>query len=157
VEKSSPVSGEEFQIEGDLTLKQNIPLNPAVHNQEYFNNNYKTPLNFESLTSFDDLDLNSVMSSMFFRDVTTKFEPSSPGVWKSGEGGKTFTFKVRVNIPTQAILHKPGALYILKYAWIQYISFFIITAAVMAIFRGCIFKKGIVSSQRTLSIARKEL
>lgn len=138
-------------------LKQNIPLSSTTHNQEYFDNNYKTPLSFESYKSFDDLDINSVMSSMFFRDVTTKFEPSNSGVWKFGESGNSFTLKVRINIPTQAILHKPGPLYVLKNAWIQYICFFIITAVIMKKIQGWIFKKGIVSSQRSLSIAKKEL
>lgn len=46
-------------------------------------------------------------------------------VWLSGGGGSRFTAKVSIGVPPALVHYQPRVAETLKFAWVQYFSFFI--------------------------------
>ncbi len=85
------------------------------------------------------------MGTLWIADTLT-IRHRVPPLWKSSSSASSFTLQVDLKLPTQDIPYIPGAAEVLKFAWVQYISLFILLAYFMSFVRAFVFRYQVVET-----------
>ena len=105
-------------VTGDLNFFQKINLPHKGDNTDFANE-----LIIDQSSSFD---LNAYVQSYNARNLTTELMHSFRR-WQMGAAAdNTFVLELRVRYPEQTLRYEPGFLEEIKFAWIQYLSIFVI-------------------------------
>nr|CAI5862383.1 unnamed protein product [Callosobruchus analis] len=153
-----------------LTLKEDCPLtvHSAILHQHYFHT-YSTHLKLTAdlqlyqrhllrcndlrdkrlygpvITSsgqMNDYVFETMIEKYFERNVTTHL--TNIYTTMKVENKDQFNLKLSVQFPEVSIYYKPGFWHILKYAWLQYFSIYVVTSWVITKLTTYIFKKRLV-------------
>ena len=89
-----------------------------------------------------------ILGTAAARNLSTTFEStyaySIPSIGKTSIDAPVFNATVVMRIPTQPVRYTPGASEVLKFAWIQYMSFFVVIAFVLFRLNAFIFRHQLV-------------
>ena len=146
VSTNNPIPMGSFYADGDITVKQTWPLD--------YKGGYHIPYERDQLISVDkstsasDLSFVNILGASASRNLSTIFSPtyeySLPRAGDTGIDVATFNSTLVLRIPKQAIRYTPGASEVLKFAWVQYISFFIVVAFVLFRLNAFIFRHQLI-------------
>uniref|UniRef100_A0A0P4W292 Transmembrane protein 231 n=1 Tax=Scylla olivacea TaxID=85551 RepID=A0A0P4W292_SCYOL len=118
---------------GDLTLNQRHPLpSTGIYNI------YDIPAFPTSISSAADWRLDSILANYWERNITTRVS-NSYSVEQTGAGGDTFTLRLHLHYPPQQIWIIPSLAFLLKSAWIQYLSVLVLVAYLTSCIKHWVF------------------
>ena len=120
VQQQADFGASKLTVSGDLILvqKTNLPYKGT-------NNEFNATL-IDETTSVSGFDLNGLMESYTARNLSTVFVYNYNG-WQEGESAENdFKLKISINYPKQQLRYEPGFLEEIKFAWMQYLSIFVI-------------------------------
>lgn len=146
VSTSNPNPMGSLYVDGDITVRQTWPLD--------YKGGYHIPYDGDGLISIDksmsadDLSVTSILGASAARNLSTIFsstyEYSIPRAADTGIDLATFNATLVLRIPKQPIRYTPGASEVLKFAWVQYLSFFIVIAFVLFRLNAFIFRHQLI-------------
>lgn len=129
-EAGTPMS--KVGIDGDLILRQTYPFSVYGGYKNLYSND---PL-FDITTSStaNDVAFDTIMHRYTARNVTLTFKTNYQYVERrddlvtslSENNGRFFNTTLTVRVPTQTIQYTPPVSSVLKFAWVQYVSFFLV-------------------------------
>ncbi|XP_054722254.1 transmembrane protein 231-like [Uloborus diversus] len=123
IHHTSSLPGSSFHVISDLHLNQKEPL---VHSEE--DERYNVPIIDDSKRDLATLQLEHILLNYAKRNVSTTLQ-NLHAVWKTGRSSnQNFKIKLVIIYPEQTILYKPSFWQQLKWALVQYISFFVIVS-----------------------------
>uniref|UniRef100_A0A0M3J5J4 Transmembrane protein 231 n=1 Tax=Anisakis simplex TaxID=6269 RepID=A0A0M3J5J4_ANISI len=135
-------AGRSLTVSGDLQMDQAVPL--ASFGWDFAHNG---ALINESKVQVSEYDPNEIILRNSFRNYTTvlnrKVERWSA---KSTEDANTFVFSYQVRIPEQLFTYRTGLFELLKFAWIQYLSIFVVVRFALRNLLKFIFENRILST-----------
>ena len=146
VTASDPTSMGSLYVDGDIKVRQTWPLD--------YKGGYHLLYETDRLISEDrimsaaDLSVMRILGASASRNLSTVFsstyEYSLPPAGNTGIDLSTFNATLVLRVPKQAIRYTPGASEVLKFAWLQYISFFIVVAFVLFRLNAFIFRHQLI-------------
>ncbi|XP_045603970.1 transmembrane protein 231 [Procambarus clarkii] len=139
LQHSSAVPISAIYTRTDLQLHQRRPLPySGMHTL------YNTSVLPSSSTSAKDWKLQNILSNYWERNLTTHFGNSYTSV-QTGESD-SFTIDLSINYPEQKFSYIPGIWFIMKWAWVQYLSVMVVLAYGVSLVKKWIFQNQIVST-----------
>ncbi|XP_063851653.1 transmembrane protein 231-like isoform X2 [Scylla paramamosain] len=118
---------------GDLSLNQRHPLpSTGIYNI------YDIPAFPTSISSAADWRLDSILANYWERNITTRVS-NSYSVEQTGAGGDMFTLRLHLHYPAQQIWIIPSLAFLLKSAWIQYLSVLVLVAYLTSCIKHWVF------------------
>lgn len=134
-------------VDGDINIRQTWPLDVK--------GGYHIPYSSEPLIetsgtmSASHLHMAYILGKMAARNLSTVFAPtyiySVPSMsGRSVVDASVFNASIVLRIPRQPIRYTPGASEVLKFAWIQYMCFFVVIAFVMFRLNAFVFRHQLV-------------
>lgn len=117
-------------------------------------------IDFSSITSLGQLDLNNIFNEALNSEMSASFVPTNV-YWKPKlsllaitPNDKLFELKATIKVPAQIIWFEPGVLQVLKLAWVQYLAVLVVIAFIFQ----KIFRYFIISGLlQTRQISSKKL
>ncbi|XP_053633936.1 transmembrane protein 231 [Cherax quadricarinatus] len=123
----------------DLQLHQRHPLPySGIHTL------YNASVLPSSSASAKDWKLHNILSNYWERNLTTRFG----NIYTSVQTGESDTFIINLNInyPEQKIHYIPGFWFIIKWAWVQYLSILVVLVYAVSLIKDWVFQNQIVST-----------
>ncbi|XP_074865185.1 transmembrane protein 231 [Carettochelys insculpta] len=121
IQSSSPISGSQLYVNGDLKLHQRQSLAHSGIDTRYNVSVINSTSPFAS-----DYDLTNIIAAYQARNVTTILSGPNP-VWLVGRAADApFVIKATIRYPVEVILYEPGFWEMIKFAWVQYVSILLI-------------------------------
>lgn len=146
VTTSNPVSMGSLYIDGDISLRQTWPLDYKGGYHLPYENDELIPIDLD--ISATDLSMVNILGASAARNLSTTFSPSYiysvPAIGKTDIDAPVFNATLVIRAPKQPVRYTPGASEVLKFAWIQYMSFFIVIAFVLFRLNAFIFRHQLV-------------
>jgi Carbohydrate (N-acetylglucosamine 6-O) sulfotransferase 5. len=142
VDISTPCGASFVYIDGELNIKQVLPLKPTSVIRADYNSSVL------SLTSAADNFLPLLLLRYNNRNETTIYNYQSLVLPVGSNEYSTISMKVRVP-PNQEYEYSPGFLEVMKFAWVQYISLLIPVGYLIYRFAGFIYRNQILESHVT--------
>jgi transmembrane protein 231 len=141
-----------LQVEGDMKIRQTWPLSSY--------GGYKTPYQndplFPSFTfgsSASEFYIENIMRKNNARNLSFVFQPTLQYVSQRAGQGQTFTnSSIIIRIPQQPIVYTPPLSAVLKFAWIQYMSFFIVVAFLLYQINSFVFENKLLPTYAAYDI-----
>lgn len=158
---SSGMPATRLDVDGDLVLAQRQALPASVGG--IFSPYLLTPLpRPEDAVSADELEPRALLAAARGRNFTLRFDvlapmwtldaaapgAASPAPLQSvlGTAARAFTLQMRARVPEGAVRVRPLVSEELRWGWIQYLSFLVLSAAVAWGFRWALFALGVVDA-----------
>ncbi|KAJ1524304.1 hypothetical protein ONE63_010815 [Megalurothrips usitatus] len=103
---------------------------------------------FSSTNLIQEVSLRDLLFSYSQHNYSTSLV-NQYHVWATGRDVEDpFAISVRINIPESSIVYRPGFWQVMKWAWMQYLSIFVIFFHVFHIFQEYIFSNQLVPTYR---------
>jgi len=135
--------GASLHIVGDAGMVQRSPLK---HNGR--DSRYKDSPLPDSLELPEELRLSSLLSSYSARNLSLRLE-NEYKVWSPGRGSPQFIFSANVRYPVHTLQYTPGLWQVLKWGWVQYVSFLLISLYAAARAKDFVFGHQVLPTQAT--------
>ncbi|XP_078524568.1 transmembrane protein 231 [Lissotriton helveticus] len=121
IQYSSPISGSQLYVNGNLRLQQRQSLNHRGLDTRYNVSVINGTSPFASA-----YDLTNIIAAYQERNVTTVLSDSTL-IWLGGRSANApFVINVIIRYPVETISYQPGFWEMIKFAWIQYVSVLLI-------------------------------
>ncbi|XP_071513488.1 transmembrane protein 231 [Panulirus ornatus] len=139
LQHSSGIPLSAVYFSADLTLHQRFPLPySGIHSL------YNTSVLPSVYSSAKDWKLHHILSNYWKRNLTTRFTNTYTSL-QTGESD-SFIVSLQVHYPEQSILYIPGFWFVIKWAWIQYLSVLVIVLYIISLLKEWVFQNQIVST-----------
>lgn len=132
-------------LDGDLVLRQTWPLEGK--------GGYKVPysttqlIDLTSGSSASDISISNIMRQNTARNLSMVYQHNyQQATGWAGSASTLFNASLTVRIPQQQVRYTPPASAVLAFAWIQYMSFFIVVAFVLYRVNSFIFRNQLLST-----------
>jgi len=129
---------------GDLRVVQRAPLAPSGRDTRY------TASPLPAAGRPEELGLAAILTSYSARNLTTRLQDQY-SVWSPGRGSPEFTVSATVRYPVQTLAYTPGLWQVLKWGWVQYLSFLLVFLYLAARVRDFVFGEQVVATLATLA------
>merc|ERR1711865_746327 len=137
VELSAPYSATGVWVQGQVKLRQRLPIRPSKPGA--WGGLLPSPLEVDWSSSWaaehHPVSLRALLERYATRNTTIHLEQTLPPVWDYAPR-ETFRAEVVMDVPPELVHYVPGALEVLKFAWMQVASFILpvwgVVYAVMA-------------------------
>jgi transmembrane protein 231 len=119
-------------VGGDFVLKQGIPLLSKGGSYSPYSNDELLPTTVTKATRSNSLMLAPLLARYAARNLSMVLAPTvsvahpSQTLARIGISPQAFNFTSIISIPSQPVRYNPPASELLKDAWIQYVSFFLV-------------------------------
>lgn len=123
--------GSGLDVVGDARLVQRAPLGPHGRDTRYLPSPLPPDLS-------QDLTLASMLSAYSARNLSLRLD-NHYSLWAPGRGSPEFTVRAEVRYPVQRLTYRPGLWQVLKWGWVQYLSFLIVSLYLAARARDFVF------------------
>jgi len=141
VSAASVVPGSEIDIVGDLQFVQYSGLS-----YKGTDNRYRKPVVEASTLNATAFSLDAILRSYTARNITTRIA-NQYVVWKPNRpAGQPFKVNVRVNYRPALVMYTPGFFYVMKWAWVQYVSLLIVFIFVFERVKQFVFSNQLVQT-----------
>lgn len=138
----SMTSGSLFFASGDLTLHQKELLHVS-HSTGNFSHDLNSMASdpFSAVSSLIDL-----MEQRVKRRTTVGMSPDSYTKWTTGRDASNdmFSVKVNLNYGRQTIAYRPGFWFVVKWAWVQYLTVFVVIYFLVQKVRAIVFEESLI-------------
>lgn len=161
-ESSTPMN--KIIIDGDLKLKQSYAF-PMYGG--YKNLYKKDPLyDITSSTSAKEVANENILRRYSARNVSLVFQSNYQYIERRDafidssanlERERYFNVSLTVRVPTQPVVYTPTLSSTLKFAWIQYMSFFIVIAFLLNILNSFIFRHKLLPNYSTADVIYEKM
>eukprot|EP01040_Poterioochromonas_malhamensis_P000191 gene191-197_t len=154
----SSTAANKISIDGDLILRQTYPFSVYGGYKNLYSND---PLyDVSQTTSARDVSIESIMRRYNSRNVTLAFHSNYQYVERRdnlnsnipGEEERFFNASMTIRVPTQTIIYTPPISAVLKFAWVQYMSFFIVVAFLLYQLNSFLFSHKLLPAYSTADI-----
>jgi transmembrane protein 231 len=149
-------------IDGDVILRQSTSLSTK--------GGYRLPYTDDPLLditedmSIADVNIGTILSKSAARNLTTNFIPTytyavpmiSPNLADVGSQ-KFFNATMTMRVPVQKIVYIPSASEVLKHAWIQYVSFFIVVGFLLVRLTSFILRHRLIYATPVADVVHEKL
>lgn len=141
VQYSTMIPGASLQFVGDLKFHQREPL---IHKGA--DRRFNEEILSSSSIHASDFYLHDIFEKYSKRNMSTSLAQTYT-TWVTGRGAKKpFAIKATINYPEETFLYAPGFWQVIKSAWIQYISIFVVFAYLIDKLRTFIFQNQLVTT-----------
>ncbi|XP_044266702.1 transmembrane protein 231 [Tribolium madens] len=127
-----------YSLVANMVVTQTRPL---ICHRKHTNTLFNYPVIMDN-GDLNNYDINTIIRNFSKRNITTSLK----NVYKSFSPGKTqnFLFSLNIEFPEDRIYYKPGFWQILKWAWIQYLSLYIIVSWIIMKIKHYIFSRRLI-------------
>lgn len=138
----SMTTGCKVFVTGDLRLNQKELLH-AAHHEHNFSHRLENIMNEASSSTWS---LEDLMHDYLKRNVTSELSSAAYIKWSTGRDVSTdmFNMTVRLNYAPQQIFYRPGFWFVIKWAWIQYVSVFVVLYYLIQKVRQIVFEQHLI-------------
>jgi len=155
----------ELQIDGEMMFHQSSPLSVFGGYTILYADD---PLvDVTNTISAEDVSIETIMSKFNARDTSFRFRPSYQYVSKRGvfpfaqynpqDHISAFNTSITIRIPSQIINFTPEISAVLKFAWIQYMSIFVVVAFLLFSLNSFIFKHQLLFTHSIADIHHEKI
>jgi len=148
IDLSSPIAASEVSIDGELQFIQNNLLQMGT-----IRNKYNVPcLNFTNSWDYNiyEWSWENIIEKYMNRNERTELKINYP-IWKTDRPyDSDFKIKGKIRYNQQLIHYRPSILEVLKFAWIQYLAFYILLGFLLKPFKTFIFENQVIRTRMTV-------
>lgn len=151
-----------LSVDGDLKLRQTWPLTQRGGFRHPYDDDEL--IDIEADTSADEVSISSIMQRSNARNLSMVYTPNSAFVDRrlstvpdDLSAVQFFNASLVIRIPTQAIRYTPQVTTVLKDAWIQYVSFFIVVAFLLFRLNSFVFRHKILHTYATADVVYEKM
>jgi len=149
-----------FSVDGDLKMRQTWALNAKGGIKVPYQSN--TLLTISPTTSATDASISKILSVAAARNLSLNFEPAYQYAERrvyapTDVSLQTFNSSFVLRVHEQAVRYAPAASEVLKYAWIQYISFFAIISFLLFRINSFVFRHQLLHTHSVADIVYEKL
>jgi hypothetical protein len=150
VDIDTPLGASYIKVDGDLKLKQNVPIDKIS-----FYNEYEYEDKFDNEKEIKDYDFNDIAEEYYSRDFSTIYEYDTYIV--PMQNPNVVKLEVNINIPAfQEILYRTSTFAKIKFFWCQYMAILIPVAGVFYFIMQFVFRNQIVTTINSNDIGVKK-
>lgn len=146
LDASAPFLATGFWAHGQLKLRQNQPLRVE---SEPLKNFVQSPLEVQPRSNWaarhSPITLSALLGRYARRSETVQFEQLVPQLWEYSPRER-FRVELVMDVPPQLVQYVPPALEVLKFGWIQFLSFLLPTGALLQVVRAFAFNNQFVDT-----------
>lgn len=154
---SSPLPIGQLNMDADIEFRQKWPLTAKGGYRVPYETDPLMPVDLSpTFTSAAEVSMINILQKNAARNFSTGLkinyalaDTATPYV-ANAQSYVNFTAVIR--IPEQAVLYTPAVSEVLKFAWIQYISFFVITAFLLHRLTSFVFRNQLLHSYVTVDV-----
>jgi len=143
---SSPYLASGVSVHGQLIFRQKLPLFQSVEVRRIY---AESPLVVNWTSSWtpenQPLTLEALLGRYAQRNETATLEQLLPASWDYTPSD-SFKVHVTMEVPPQLVYYVPMATEVLKFAWMQYLSFLIPTWMILECFKDVVFDQRLVDT-----------
>ena len=145
-----PLGASYIKVDGDLKLKQKVPLDKIS-----FYNEYEYENKFDIEKEIKDYDFKDIAEEYYSRDFSTIYEYDTYIV--PMQNPKIVKLEVNINIPAfQEILYRTSVFAKIKFFWCQYMALLIPVAGIFYFIMQFVFRNQIVTTINSNDIGAKK-
>ena len=150
VDIDTPLGASYIKVDGDLKLKQKVPIDKIS-----FYNEYEYENKFDNEKEIKDYDFNDIAEEYYSRDFSTIYEYDTYIV--PMQNPNVVKLEVNINIPAfQEILYRTSTFAKIKFFWCQYMAILIPVAGVFYFIMQFVFRNQIVTTINSNDIGVKK-
>ena len=150
VDIDTPLGASYIKVDGDLKLKQKVPIDKIS-----FYNEYEYENKFDNEKEIKDYDFNDIAEEYYSRDFSTIYEYDTYIV--PMQNPNVVKLEVNINIPAfQEILYRTSTFAKIKFFWCQYMAILIPVAGVFYFIMQFVFRNQIVTTINSNDIGAKK-
>merc|ERR1712141_64582 len=168
ISATTGLSATGISVSGDLSIVQKQPFAHAGRDDRYSRQRSPIFSNLQrgsasdpnqqhilmALPYVEQFKFDEVLNRYNLRNVTTRLT-NEYLIWERGgspPSGFPFTAKVSVNYPTQTLTYHPGFWQMMKWAWIQYLSIFIVFVYLMRSLKTFVFTRQVLPTREVVDM-----
>ena len=152
-----------LRIDGDVMMRQSWPLSTK--------GSYKVPYSGDPLltreitpgTSEGDVSIEAILAQSASRNLSTVFKPTYSIASRPYEPSmvdvdpRYFNMTVTMRVPQQPIWYTPNTSEVLKWAWMQYISFFVLIGWLLFRLNSYVFRHQLLPTYPVADIVNEKM
>ncbi len=152
-----------LNIDGDIQVRQSWPLSTK--------GGYKVPYSGSPLLtrepapgmSVSDMSVEAIMAETASRNLSTVFTPTYKLASRPYEPSmvdldtRYFNMTITLRVPEQPIWYTPNASEVLKWAWMQYISFFVVVGWLLFRLNSYVFRHQLLPTYPVADIVNEKM
>ena len=152
-----------LRVDGDVMVRQSWPLSTK--------GGFKVPYSGDPLLtreispgmSASDLSIQHIMAETATRNLSTVFRPTYTIATRPHEPAmvdldpRYFNMTVSMRVPEQPLWYTPNASEVLKWAWMQYISFFVLIGWLLFRLNSYVFRHQLLPSYPVADIVNEKM
>lgn len=143
---SSPYLASGLSVYGQMVFRQKLPLFQSVEVRRLY---ARSPLEVNWTSNWipanQPLTLEALLGRYAQRNETATLEQLVPAMWDY-RPSESFKVQVTMEVAPQLVYYVPMATEVLKFAWMQYLSFLIPTWILLEWFKGVVFDQRLVQT-----------
>jgi len=151
------------KIDGDIKLRQTWPLQVKGGMKIPYNDSALLPTSLPYGISETAYSTSHIVEAMAARNLSTTFSQTY-AVAEHAFSGSTltndinyFNATIQIRVPEQQVWYTPGVSEVLKWAWIQYVSFFVVVSFLVHRLSSFVFRHQLLHTYSTADIITEKM
>lgn len=151
-----------LRVDGDIELRQTWPLQVKGGLKEPYGS--LLPVTLPQGTSEADYSTAAILETMAARNLSTTFAQTYAVAEHALAGGapvnhdvRYFNATVSLRVPEQQVWYTPGVSEVLKWAWVQYLSLFVVVAFLVNRLTSFVFRHQLLHAYSTADVVTEKM